>query len=57
MYEKMYFRLFNSITEALLAMEEQNYGVAMAKLRQAQRDCEETYICWDEAEKDEKEQK
>ena len=53
MYEKMYFQLFNAVTEALLAMEEQNYGLAAARLRQAQRDGEEIYIRWNEGKREE----
>lgn len=44
MFEKMYFRLFNVITDALLAMEAQNYGTAKHYLLTAQLECEEFYI-------------
>ena len=36
-YKKMYYRLFNAITDALAALEQQNFGTAAEILRQAQR--------------------
>lgn len=44
MYKKMYYRLFNSITDALTALEQQNFGAAAEILRQAQIDSEEIYL-------------
>ena len=43
-YKKMYYRLFNSITDALAALEQQNFGAAAEILRQAQIDSEEIYL-------------
>ncbi len=42
---KMYTRLFNGITDALEALERQDYGVARELLVRAQQDAEELYIC------------
>ena len=44
MYKKMYFHLFNSITDALTALERQNFGAAAEILRQAQNDSEELFL-------------
>ena len=44
LYEKMYARMFNAAKEALLQMEQQNYGVAKATLMRAQFECESLYI-------------
>ena len=52
MYKKMYFHLFNSITDALAALERQNFGAAAEILRQAQIDSEEIYL--DAEDEDEK---
>ena len=43
-YKKMYYRLFNSITDALAALEQQNFGATAEILRQAQIDSEEIYL-------------
>ena len=43
-YRKMYLRLFNGVTDALVAMEQQNFGTAADMLRQAQVDSEELYL-------------
>ena len=43
-YKKGYFMLFNAITDAMNAMEEQNFGQAKAILCQAQIDAEEIYL-------------
>lgn len=43
-YEKMYFTLFNQITDALDALNAQNYGQASEILRSAQQQAEEQYI-------------
>ena len=40
---KMYYRLFNSVTDALQEMENRNYGTA-------QQDCEEIYLDAEEPE-------
>ena len=44
MYEKMYFALFNAVTDALEAMEAQNFGQAKDLLIAAQQRCEELYL-------------
>ena len=44
MYRKMYYTLFNAITDALEAMEQQNYGQARALLIAAQQQSEEIYL-------------
>ena len=36
-YKKMYFTLFNQITDAIEALESQNYGLAEEILRRAQQ--------------------
>ena len=43
-YEKMYFQLFNAVTDALEEAEEMNFGKMKAILIQAQQNCEELYI-------------
>ncbi len=43
-YKKMYYHLFNSITDALAALEQQNFGAAAEILRQAQIDSEELFL-------------
>lgn len=43
-YKTLYFKLFNAITDALEAMEAQNFGQAKEILRQAQIDAEEAYL-------------
>ena len=50
MYSKMYYRLFNAVTDALEEMAQQNYGAARQILVAAQRDCEEIYLDGEEAE-------
>ena len=42
--EKMYLYLFNRITDALVAVEKQNYGEAADILKTAQAKAEEMYI-------------
>ncbi len=44
MYKKMYQTMFRAMKEALLQMEQQNYGVAKAMLMRAQFECERLYI-------------
>lgn len=39
----MYSRLFNGVTDALSALEQQNFGTAAQLLRQAQQECEELF--------------
>ena len=43
-YQKGYYTLFNSITDAVNALEAQNYGQAKALLVAAQQESEELYI-------------
>lgn len=43
-YQKGYYILFNSITDAIHALEAQNYGQAKALLIAAQQESEELYI-------------
>ena len=43
-YKKLYFHLFNAVTDALRAMEQQNYGQAAALLIAAQQETEEMYM-------------
>ena len=43
-YRELYFHLFNQITDALCAMEAQNYGAAKDILIRAQQDAEERYL-------------
>ena len=43
-YEKMYYHLFNAITDALENMEELDLGLAKQKLQMAQRETEEMYM-------------
>lgn len=44
MYRKMYMLLFNAVTDALLCMEQQNYGQTRRILMDAQQACEELYL-------------
>lgn len=44
MYEKMYYKLFNAVTDAMEPMEQQKYQEALTLLEQASRDTEEIYI-------------
>lgn len=44
MYQKMYFHLFNAVTDALTALEQQNFGAAADILIQAQQACEDIYL-------------
>ena len=43
-YQKAYHLLFNGITDALEAMEKQNFGQAGELLRRAQQEAEELYF-------------
>ena len=43
-YKKMYYRLFNGVTDALSALAQQNFGAAADILRQAQIDSEELFL-------------
>ena len=48
-YQKMYFHLFNAITDALVQLERQNYGLATERLKAAQVDGENAYLTEDDA--------
>lgn len=48
MYKKMYFKLFNAITDALAQISDRNYGAASTILSSAQLETEEIYISWGE---------
>jgi hypothetical protein len=43
-FEKMYFNLFNAITDALIKLEAHNYGDAVELLRKSQTISEELYM-------------
>lgn len=43
-YRKMYYTLFNSITDALRELEKSNYGSAKELLQKAQQETEEMYL-------------
>ena len=43
-YEKMYFMLFNKITDALAELEKCNYGNVAELLQTAQRGAEEVFL-------------
>ena len=43
-YEKMYFAMFNRISDALTELERQDYTAAEMLLKQAQLDGEKMYI-------------
>lgn len=42
--QKPYFMLFNAVTDAVAAIEEQNFGRARQILIRAQQDCEEWFL-------------
>lgn len=42
--QKPYYMLFNAVTDAIAAMEAQNFGQARQILMQAQRNCEEWFL-------------
>ena len=44
MYQKMYYTLFNAMTDALRAMEEHNYGIAQQIMERAQQQAEEIFL-------------
>ena len=43
-YKKLYFKLFNSISDAIQQIKSRNYGKAEDILKKAQIDSEELYI-------------
>ena len=44
LYQNLYFHLFNRITDALPAMEQQDFGTARDILIRAQQSAEEQYL-------------
>lgn len=42
--QKPYYMLFNSVTDAVMAIEALNFGQAKQILMQAQQDCEEWFL-------------
>ena len=44
LYQNLYFHLFNRITDALVAMEQQDFGTARDILIRAQQSAEEQYL-------------
>ena len=44
LYKGLYYHLFNRITDALEAIQVQNYGLARDILMEAQQESEETFI-------------
>ena len=44
LYKELYYQLFNAITDSLRMMEQQNFGMAIKRLKKAQYDAEEAYI-------------
>ena len=47
LYKKMYLTMFRAAKDALLALEQQNYGIAKATLMRAQFECESLYMAED----------
>ena len=44
MYKKLYFSLFNAVTDAIDQLERQEFQSALTTLELAQRNCEELFI-------------
>ena len=44
MYKKMYYRLFNAVTEAIDALAKNNIPMARWFLVKAQQECEEIFL-------------
>ena len=44
LYQNLYFHLFNRITDALAAMEQQDFGTARDILIRAQQSAEDQYL-------------
>lgn len=44
LYRKLYFTLFNGVTDALEALEIKNYGLAQDILQKAQQNAEEQFL-------------
>ena len=43
-FEKMYFLLFNAVTDALRELDQGHQEMAQSLLKHAQQDCEEIYM-------------
>lgn len=43
-YKEMYYHLFNAVTDALAMLAQQNYGLAVKRLKRAQQETEELYL-------------
>lgn len=44
MYKRMYYRLFNTISDVIRLIQEEKYSEASALLMAAQQDAEELYL-------------
>ncbi len=53
-YQKSYLVLWQSVSEAIEAIEQLNYGIAKELLLKGQRKAEEAFICWEEENKTQK---
>ena len=49
LYKRMYYHMLNAITDALAQMEQQNYGMALKRLKRVQQETEEMYMDADDA--------
>lgn len=47
-YQRMYYLLFNAITDALSEMDEMNFGAARETLKQAQLTAEAIFIDYED---------
>lgn len=52
-YKKLYYYLFNQITDALEDINAMNFGAAKATLVTAQREAEEQFLSTEDSEEDE----
>jgi len=43
-YQKIYAGMFNAVTDAIIQLEQNNYGTAREVLQQAQISAEEAYV-------------
>jgi len=48
-YKKLYYKLFNAVTDALEALEQLNVGQAKELLLRAQQEAEELYLSEEDA--------
>lgn len=49
LYKRMYYHMFNATTDALARMEQQNYGMALKRLKRVQQETKEMYMDADDA--------